>query len=283
MKENEKFFNDINSNAKKTNVSKKKYISYRFNPKDYPLDVFDKNIFKPKDFNYFPEEYRTEFNSYGYRSNNFLKKHKDLHILFSGCSQTVGFALNSNEMWSKILYDKINKNKKCSGYFNLAVSGTGIQFMVSNLFKYFKNFGNPDFIFLNLPDNFRFVSFLPEIDGYGKVTFNLKDFEIQKFLCLINYYYYLMLEQYCSSNNIKLYSVSWDMKEPKEYNSNDFFSKFETFFSIDADKMQEEIIKNEKQYNLKYYYHARDGVHDGAGYNIWVANFLYDKYLKNNA
>jgi hypothetical protein len=282
MTENEKFFKNINNDAQKTNISKKKYITYRFNPKDYSLNVFDENVFNPKDFNYFPEEYSKEFNNYGYRSDNFVKEHKDFHILFSGCSQTFGFALNLDEMWSKILYDKISKNKKCDGYFNLSVSGTGIQFIISNLFKYFKNFGNPDCIFLNLSDNFRFISFLPEINGYGKITFDTKDSDIQKFLCLINYNYYLMLEQYCKTNKIQLYSVSWDTEAPKHYNTNEFFSNFKTFIPIDSKKMHEDIINDENKYKSNYYYYARDGVHDGAGYNIWLANFLYDKYLKDN-
>jgi hypothetical protein len=283
MTKNEDFFKKVNNSAQKTNVNKKTIIEYRFNKYDYALDVFDKNIFKPEDFKYLPEEYKKEFNNYGYRSDNFLKEHKGTHVLFAGCSQTFGFGLDQEEMWSKILYNKINKNKECSGYFNLSASGSGIQFIISNIFKYFKNFGNPDYIFLNLPDGFRFIAHLPETNNYSKITFKTKNSEIQKFLSLINYHYYLMLEEYCKSNSIKLYAVSWDTKDPKHYNTNDFFSIFETFISINYKKMHEDIINDENKYKSKYYYYARDGVHDGAGYNIWLANFLYDKYLKNNA
>jgi hypothetical protein len=285
MKNNEEFFKKVNSDAKKINDYKTKLLEYRFNSKEYDLNIFDENILNIKDIYMFPSEYEEEFNSYGYRSDNFLEKsekHNGAHVLFSGCSQTIGFALDKRELWSKILYDKINKDKKCSGYFNLAISGSGIQIIISNLFKYFKNFGNPDYIFLNLPDPFRFIGFSPESDSYKKITFNTKDSEIQKFLCLINYHYYLMLEQYCNNNNIKLYSVSWHMDEPKYYNTNSFFSIFKTFIEIDYQKMQKDIINDEKKYSPEYYYYARDGVHDGIGYNAWLANFLYNEYLKNN-
>lgn len=280
MTKNEKFFKDINDSAKKTNTIEEKTIEYSINYLDYGIDPYSDSVFMPQDYNYLPEQYKNEFNTHGYRSDNFLKNHNGEHILFAGCSQTFGFGLEKQEMWSKLLYDKINKDIACSGYFNLSVSGSGIQFIISNIFKYMKNFGNPNCIFLNLPTQLRFIGFSSKQNSYKKIALQTKDQELQKFFCLLNYHYYLMLEQYCNTNNIKLYSVSWHMGEPKYYNTNDFFSIFKTFIHIDQEKMNKEIIKNEHNYNSDYYYYARDGVHDGFGYNIWFANFLYDKYLE---
>lgn len=281
MIENKDFFKNINDRARETNIGKNKRLEYWLNPSDYSIEPYETNIFKSQDSRFFPKTYLNEFNDYGYRSDQFSKSHDGKHILFAGCSQTFGFALMQEEMWSRILYEKINETTKCSGYFNLSVSGSGIQFIISNIFKYFKNFGNPDYIFLNLPDNLRFIGYISETDTYNKITFKTKDIEVQRFFSLINYHYYLMLEEYCNTNKIKLYSVTWNVDEPKYYNTNDLFNNFKTFIHIDSKKMHSDIVNDEHKYDSQYYYYARDNAHDGFGYNIWLANFLYDAYIKD--
>lgn len=280
MTENEDFFKQINNTAKTTNTHEKKTAGYFFNKKDTHIDPYKQNI-HPFVHRYLPLEQENELNTTGYRSDNFLTNHDGKHILFSGCSNTFGFGLNKEEMWSKILYDKINKDIKCSGYFNLSAPGGGIQIIISNLFKYFKEFGNPDYIFLNLPEHVRFMAYIKELKSYTKITFETKDVELEQFFSIINYQYYLMLEQYCRANNIKLYSTSWIVGNPKN-ETKDFFSSFETFYFVDPKKMLEDVLKDEKKYNLEYYFYARDKAHKGAGYNIWLANFVYDIYKKNN-
>jgi hypothetical protein len=93
-----------------------------------------------------------------------------------------------------------------------------------------------------------------------------------------------MLEQYCFSNDIKLYSITWHANPKLKFNTNDVFSKLslKTFYYIDYDKMMDELVNGEQDSKYKFYDRARDKKHHGVGYNIYWANFLYKKYLENN-
>ena len=281
MTSSKDFFKLIHNTAKETNTHEEKILKYFFNKKDIYLNPHSDNVYPPINKYLLPEQ-QNEINDYGYRSDNFIKEHNGKHILFSGCSNTFGFGLNQDETWSKMLYDKISKNIKCSGYFNLAFSGGGIQMIISNLFRYFKHFGNPDYIFLNLPEHKRFMGYIPESKSYTKITIKPVDIALEQIFCIINYQYYLMLEQYCSSNNIKLYSTSWIVGNDLTNENPDFFSSFKTFYFVDPKKMFDDVVKDEKKYNLDYYYYARDDDHKGVGYHIWLANFVYDIYKKDN-
>lgn len=275
------FFKQINDVAKNTNTTKQRTVNYSFNKNDNYQNPYANSIY-PFIKQYLTPVQKKESNLHGYRSNNFLTKHDGKHVLFSGCSNTFGFGLNQDETWSKILYDKINKDVKCSGYFNLSIPGGGIQLIISNLFRYFKEFGNPDYLFLNLPEHGRFMGYIEDLQSYTKVTFEIKDVELEKFFSIINYQYYLMLEQYCKTNNIKLYSTSWIVGNPINLENKDFFSSFETFYFIDPKEMLKDVVKNEKKHNLEYYFYARDNNHKGAGYHIWLANFVHDIYKNSN-
>ena len=138
-------------------------------------------------------------NNYGYRCDDFIEKHDKKHILFSGCSMTVGNGLEESETWAKMLYEELNKNNEYSGYFNLAISGYSVAKIIYNLFKYFKLFENPETIFL----------LLPPIDR--------KDIFYKDSVCEEMFFYnYLMLEQYCYSNKIKLISTFWKDYQDRE-------------------------------------------------------------------
>lgn len=225
-----------------------------------------------------PLQWENELNSFEYRSDEFIKNHNGKHILFSGCSNTYGVGLKKDELWSYMLYNKILKNETCSGYFNLSSGGTGIQYIIINLFRYFKKFGNPDIIFLNLPNQKRIINYIPEKQNYYN-TYYIEDIVGLNNALFLNYNYYLILEQYCITNKIKLYSISWDIYG--EYNTNILFDKYKflTFYKIDEEKMINEIADGKDKYNYKFYEKARDDMHDGVGYNIWWSNFLYNKYL----
>lgn len=281
MMSNEEFFKKIHNTAKETNTHEEKILNYFFNKKDIIVNPYNDEM-HPSLHKYLLPEQQNEINDYGYRSDNFIKEHNGKHILFSGCSNTFGFGLNQNETWSKILYDIINKDIRCSGYFNLAFPGGGIQMIISNLFRYFKHFGNPNYIFLNLPEHVRFMGYMKESKSYTKITIKPGDVELEQIFSIINYQYYLMLEQYCRANNIKLYSTSWAIGNPLKTENQDFFSSFKTFYFVDPKKMLDDIVKDEKKYNLDYYYYARDKSHKGAGYHIWLANFTYDIYKNDN-
>jgi hypothetical protein len=240
------------------------------------------------------KDYILEVNSFGYRSDEFKNDHGGVHLLFSGCSNTFGIGLKKEECWSWKTYQKITEKNITSGYFNLGSPGASIQEIIINLFKYFKNYGNPNYIFLNLPNHTRFFLYNQE---NNKFLPTVNDFDNYNSARLINYQYYLMLEQYCNSNNIKLYSLSWDhenkdvllnfnnknQKNMRLESTNKIFKKynFTTFYITNIDSMSKEIAELKEKYNSSVFYVARDIIHFGEGSNIYWSNLMYDFYMKD--
>lgn len=213
--------------------------------------------------------FENELNSFNFRSDNFKNTHEGLHILFTGCSNTWGFSLYKEEMWSKILYDKIKNLKNVSGYFNLSVPGTSTLSQITNLFKYFNKYGNPNIIFFNMPDMLRFYSYENRIIDakYGTESLPI--------LKLLVYQNYLMLEQYCKSNNIKLFSFSWN--EITQHFMSELFKN--TYYTINQKTIENYLYEYSNNTKDPYSINARDGIHFGTGYNLYWANFIYERYL----
>ena len=187
----------------------------------YPADMWDEypeDSFKP--------------NSDNYRCDEFTDKHDGKHILFSGCSVTYGQGLYTSETWSNILYKKISETEKLSGYFNLGTPGRGINDIVASIFKYCDRYGNPDAIFIDLPDTGRGY-FVPdyaigeELNSNGIVDFDYVNNKArhtrfndpmtgwQNSILIYIYQSLMMLEVYCKSNKIDLNLYTYVI--PTEY------------------------------------------------------------------
>jgi hypothetical protein len=224
----------------------------------------------------------SELNDFNYRCDNFIKDHFGKHILFAGCSVTFGSGLEIEETWSKKLYNLINQDSKCSGYFSLATPGSSITNQIVLMFKYFKNYGNPDIIFLNSPGLARFYSYSNVDDLFFDSFYGD---ESKKIINLISYQYYLMLDQYCKSNNIKLYCFSWKDKKENDkdlsYDIENTFINFDSFYAINTKEVFdycENYVLNNK--NKKYLIKARDNDHHGIAFHDYWANFIYKQYIK---
>lgn len=236
-------------------------------------------------------------NSLSFRCDEFKRDHDGKHILFSGCSVTHGSGLEIDEVWSHKLYSKISENEKVSGYYNLAVPGTGILFIVSNLFKYFNKYGNPDTIFINLTDMLRFYSvekFSPDIkkpypfkdmvDILSKYVYHDQDWSEEQdessFARWVNYYDYLMmLESYCKTNNIKLFIFSYAGP------TNETFKRveLECFYDIDPIYIIDQLIEYAADNDIgEYFLTARDGMHEGYGLHERWAERLFEIYSKES-
>jgi hypothetical protein len=214
---------------------------------------------------------KKEMNDLNFRSENFVNSHKKLHVLFTGCSQTFGIGLLEEELWAKNLYVLLNNKQQCSGYFNLATPGGSIGHIVVNIFKYCKNFGNPEAIFINLPNTCRTYTY--DKDKEVLLDGRYSD-EYIDFFNVISYQYYFLLEQYCNQNNIKLFSFSWHT------NTNDLMSKyFKTFTNISENNITEHITKKYKN-DYKNVIVARDGRHSGIGFNSYWTEKMYDEFIK---
>ena len=246
-------------------------------PKHINDIVYKKDfIFKNEPASNSNDEYEKK-NLQGFRSDNFKNNNINLHILFNGCSNTEGYGLLLEETWSKKLYNKIFEKEKCEDYYNIAISVSSVMNQVITFFKYFKMYGNPDVIFYNITDNFRF--YIYDKEEYKNAFYSRQDVPLINLIC---YQYYFMLEQYCKSNNIKLFSFTWVDGE-EEYIK--ILNNFDTFYKIDRNKMLSYVYeykeKNKNESFCKYIELARDGEHPGIGINDYWANFMYEKYIEH--
>jgi hypothetical protein len=225
---------------------------------------------------------KEELNSLNFRSDEFTKNHEGLHVVFSGCSNTWGTGLFENEIWANKVYNLISKQEKCSGYFNLAILGSSLQSQIFNLFKYFKEYGNPNVIFINFPDLLRSFMYDQETNGFYDAIYKKNSKEI---LNLISFQYYFMLDQYCKSNNIKLYSFSWIESKYVSYTDKIIevpLDSFDSYFKINSKEifsyLNEQKSTDKKNKFLEI---ARDDEHPGIAFHDYWSNFIYNKYITN--
>jgi len=227
-----------------------------------------------------------DLNSTGYRCDELTKDHDGLHVLFGGCSYTWGSGLLVEETWSKKLYNRLNLEEKCSGYFNVAFPGSSVFIQIFDIIRYCETYGNPDVIFYNIPGLNRFFGveidqetekpFDPPMIGNTLISFDSEAIPVVRFM---SYQYYYMLEKYCKSNNIKLFSFSWmpdhffrDLSSQEESPINDFY----VYKREDILKYVTEYVLNHK--DEKWVKISRDGQHWGTAYNQFWADFIYNKY-----
>lgn len=268
-------------------LSLKPYVYFANSPYN-KIDLYSTcPISKINNYEYLSESFKNnnsknlknEINKNGYRCDSFTDKHEGTHVLFSGCSVTFGSGLELNDTWAKKVYDKISKIEKTSGYFNIGVWGNSILNQISDLFKYFYTYGNPNTIFICIPDLSRFYVY--DLDNKNIVD-GLYNKQSQNIINLLSYQYYLMLYQYCNVNNIRLITFSWFTVEDKT--TNDFeeskIKYFNTFYDFNLEDLAE-FVKNfsEKNPNMLNVLDAMDGEHMGIAYHEFWADFIYEKYL----
>lgn len=223
------------------------------------------------------KELNLKLNSKNFRCNEFIKKHNGMHILFSGCSVTFGNGLFEDEIWSKKLYNKIKENTKVSGYFNLAIAGSNVFDIVTNIFRYMLEFSKPNVIFISLPSVRRYVFHKNEITGlknlHNSVYIDGKGDEYSEVARLQSFQYLFILEYFCKIENIKLYCFSYD--DFVQYNAMDLNNYFEI--------NKNDLIQFISKYSIdnpqdKFAIKARDNSHYGTAYHEYWSNFCYSLY-----
>ena len=119
------------------------------------------------------------FNRYGFRSEEFIEDHDGKHVVFAGCSNTSGEAMWEEYIWPRVLYNKISKDTKLSGYFNLGKSGATVKDCYDILYNYIHRYGAPDVAFINLPAASR-----DKFKGIPKIISLIKKHPDTKFIIL---------------------------------------------------------------------------------------------------
>lgn len=190
------------------------------------------------------------------RCDEFVKDHDKKHVVFSGCSNTFGVGVNLDNVWAKRVYNELNKDNEYSGYFNLAIPGASAIEIVGNLFKYFYHYGNPETVFILFPNLSRDTRYTNE--DISDNDNNSHQDNTSAFISL-NFSFYLMLVQYCKSNNIRLITSSWfhnsfedeyvkNLKEMREKSIFNFFPN--NYYWVDPkifyNNIKEYLLKNDE-------------------------------------
>jgi len=171
-----------------------------------------------------------KLNTLGYRSSEFRK----VPIVFAGCSVTFGVGVPESGIWSTIVGEKLGLD-----YVNLGVPGWSIQAIVDNLFKYFYTHGNPETLFVALPDYNRMLltsnrdfcrisgsntkpplvqmhhailpnTLIKDRAEYSKKPYEFTDFITPEYALLQTFRSINALVSYCKGANIKLVWSTWD-------------------------------------------------------------------------
>jgi hypothetical protein len=168
----------------------------------------------------------------------------------------------------------------------LAYPGGSAAKIISNVFKYFRNYGVPNYLIILLPDMFRY--FMPYEDGSGfapSITY-ASGIELENNMMPFKGMYefqnsYRMLETLCELLGVTLIGASWDPLA----NQKMLDLKFKTYI----DMPQEDLIEKAKHIELEDYSEyddsflisAADNKHPGLITQLaYAGNFV--ERLKND-
>jgi len=227
-------------------------------------------------------------NSSDFRCDELVTDHDGLHVLFTGCSETFGTGIQAEDSWARLVYDRLSKDVKLSGYFNIAKEGSGYDIILSDLSKYIIHSGVPDYIFMLMPTTHRLHQWVPDSDSWSDlgvanhpiyvnrkepVLINkestLQNFDIRLYSSnLFNIYVEMkILETLFNKLGTKLIWSTWSKEDAIAIER---FSHFTNYISLTNDL--EDLLYKDSQTFLST--RGRDGVHSGK----WVHNYWYEKF-----
>jgi hypothetical protein len=236
---------------------------------------------------HYAQEHKNEFNSFGFRSDEFTNKHNGKHILFMGCSETQGSNEDLDSCWAYILYNKIKREENVSGYFNIAYIGSGIIPQIIKAQEYIKRFGKPDEIFFLSPEPYRSISYsktilrvqhsnvTPEVDSECNISDMLEMFSYNASIVQI-------FESFCDILNIKLIWSTWASYEEDIFDGYNFSNYFNLHMKNVSLENLYELYADESR-TMESNFIKKDG-HKGIVFHRYWADKFYEERLneKNN-
>lgn len=225
-------------------------------------------------------------NNDGHRSDNVSNFLNTKNILFSGCSVTFGVGVDLTKTWAYRTYKELNVNREYGNYYNISLPGSSFIEIVSNLFRYFKKYGNPNILFVLIPNLSRDIRYTNEV--FDK-PYDNSSYDNSSSFAKLDFYFYLMLDQYCKTNNIKLITTSWFhnrlddnyVKNAMEDFEKSFFNFFDTYKWINPKEYYDDIKYyisnnlNEKDLTI-----AEDNAHPGTAMHYALYRFMIREYYK---
>jgi hypothetical protein len=245
-------------------------------------DIETKLIWKPENVK---EVYN--LNSFDFRSDEFVEN-RDL--IFTGCSHTFGQGTLNDGIWGNIVSKELNLKS-----YNLGSPGSSTQDIVSVLFDYFREIGNPKIVLCLFPDFIR-MNMWSDISEFKSKHFSKQDKGKRKYSLLLDNYEYAkiskiphdvefitprelafalslqyikMLEAYCKANKILLLWGTWDPIQENYIDRNRYNLIFENFIYLENQKWHQR-----KQDGRKVLYHEnmqdKCDFHEGVSCNIYT-------------
>lgn len=233
-----------------------------------------------------------------FRTDDFKQSHPNgKHILFAGCSFTWGEGLDMEDSWAYKTYKKIAEKYPVDGFYNVGRIGWSIGESIHHIFMYIREFGDPEAIFLFLPDHGRDMKYVADrkeaLDSYV-------------------YSFYLHLDTYCKGRGIKLITSTWaeDIngsgdhilpgKDKKLFYPNStverphwahqlggsptpLLKSFHSYYEVDKATLIKRVFEfdsakkgADKTYSLIA---ADKGAHPGTSFHDYWAEFMFDIWL----
>lgn len=246
-----------------------------------------------------PFNYKT--NSHGFRSQHFKKlDNNDINILYSGCSWTFGEGLPYDFLWTTLLTNKIKNYHKDKNVeeFNIGGMGSSIHLIVRNIMSFVRNYGTPDYIFINFPDIARNIMFDDVLKRYINVYFASRHLESKMEKTQLKYTknyshedsvliasdFINMLESFCESSGIKLIWTTWAYNDVPLYRQLSFKyfmdtdTEFEQYRIVGDKQKKTEYYKN--TLNYPYWRIARDNNHPGTCWTNHSSGEFYNEFIK---
>jgi hypothetical protein len=183
--------------------------------------------------NFLDTEHTYHMNSLGYRSDEFST---GVDFVYAGCSYSFGEGSAEKDIWGSKVAEHFGYS-----YSNLSRPGASVQWIVKNLFNYFREYGHPKVLACLFPDFCRIaVPVNPHISTvkgedseeswtavrdihlggyveladrpkYSKKPHALEDVLPVELPMELSIEYISMLARYCETNNIKFYWATWDI------------------------------------------------------------------------
>lgn len=203
-----------------------------------------------------PTDIEYKFNSHGFRCDEF-NLDSELPIVFLGCSQTEGLGLPLEDMWSYNLVRILRiKTKKLIPYWNLALTGSGIDTQARFLYEFCKE-KQIKYVFALMPtlERREYCFNGPDIKLWNPYMLAKESF-VNKVFADEHYAYHetgrslMLLDSICRKNNAKCFMSQWTNAEPNVNLLQDFTSI--NYFKTEV-----------KEIDL-----ARDMVHYGPKFNL---------------
>lgn len=129
------------------------YMYAHGNTLDFEVDDRDRRSHPNTAIDIDPEQ-TYNYNSMWFRTDDSCKElSSDTEVVFAGCSFTEGIGVPEDMTWGAVLSRNLGMS-----YSNLGKSGTSSYQIVKTLFAYFRQYGNPKYLFCLFPDYNRFAA-----------------------------------------------------------------------------------------------------------------------------